>query len=257
MTYYGSSILVDFFKIMNLEKYGIIHTGQIGDVIVGSYTKKIKNITNITENKDAYSTKLIYKFNEFFDFEKYKKQFTYSEEFSLYNKAFTGVNSGSLIVFQHQTESFSPFMDVEFFEFCLSIPLEKRLKFNIYDKWILSKYPEAAKYSHNELRYIGTKTLDTLIIKFYLLKIFKIIKKMLGIKPKIGITSVTPLDYWYYTNSTIKKKLDDYFKDNIGRLIKYPTLQIDCEKLYTTGTAMEKNQVLTLLAILKRYFVDN
>lgn len=257
MTYYGSSIIVDFFKIINLEKYGIIHTGQIGDVIVGSYTKKIKNLTNITENKDAYSTKLIYKFNEFFDFEKYKKQFTYSEEFSLYNKAFTGVNSGSLLVFQQQTESFSPFMDVDFFEFCLSIPLEKRLKFHIYDKWILSKYPDAAKYSHNGLRHIGKKPLDTLIIKYYLKKMFKIIEKKLGIKSKISITSVTPLNYWYYTNNTVKKTLDAYFFDNISRLKHHPELQSDCEKLYTTGTSMEKNQVLTLLAILKKFFVEN
>ena len=41
--------------------------------------------------------------------------------------------------------------------FCLTIPLELRFGHYIYDKWVVTKYPDAAKYPHNEGRKITGK----------------------------------------------------------------------------------------------------
>jgi len=84
--------------------------------------------------------------------------------------------------------------------------------------------------------------------------------KKLGIqtKKKIKITKtenhMNPLDYWYETNDHIKKFQDHYFKKNIVLLKNYPKLEDDVLELYTKGSAIEKNQALTLLSGLKQYF---
>ena len=130
------------------------------------------------------------------------------------------------------------------------------MNFYIYDKWILTKYPKAAKYSHNGLRYVGKKLFDPLRIKF--LTVFVINKILRKIKLKNftnnKITSNTPIEYWYNTKVEIKEELDKYFNSNIYRLNNYPELRDDCTFLYKTGTSMEKNQVLTLLGVIKKYF---
>ena len=64
---------------------------------------------------------------------------------------------------------------------------------------------------------------------------------------------MNPLEYWYNTNSDIATFQDEYFKNTID-LVKNEVLRKDCEKLYTEGTAIEKNQVLTLLSALKLFY---
>lgn len=65
---------------------------------------------------------------------------------------------------------------------------------------------------------------------------------------------MNPIEYWYRTNISLKTFLDNYFKDNIDRLDQFPELKTDCEKLYTDYSCIERNAVLTLLAVMKNYF---
>ncbi|KKK56307.1 hypothetical protein LCGC14_3065820, partial [marine sediment metagenome] len=143
---------------------------------------------------------------------------------------------------------------VAFFNFCLTIPLEKRLKHYIYDKWIIAKYPGAVKYCHNGNRYIGKGIIDILKLRTLLRKFVNFSLKKMKITRKYGINSNTPLSYWYNSNAEVKKHIDDYFDQNINRLDKYSELQNDCGKLYSIGNGLEKIQVITLLGVMKRYF---
>ncbi len=254
MTYYGSAVLLEFLNLLNFNDYGIIHTGQIGDGILGSITKKMKHINKINKTRDCYSSALIHKFNKYFDFEEYIKQFQYSEIFSLYNKALNGVNSGSLLVFQRITESYSPFLDVDFFEYCLTIPLAKRIDYYIYDKWVLAKYPKAGKFSHNGRRYLNKKFVDKLKIINRTKDIIIYLQKKFNIPREILIDSNTPLEHWYQNIPNVKQTMDSYFDDHLHLLTNYHELYDDCYELYHRGNSMEKNQTITLLAIIKKYF---
>ena len=77
----------------------------------------------------------------------------------------------------------------------------------------------------------------------------------------IGKNSMTsrnhmnPLDYWYENNKDLKKFMDQYFEDNILFLKNYPELFRDSTAMYTEGNNIEKNQVLTLLSVMKQYLV--
>lgn len=253
--YFGSAVLYDFFAKLNTNNIGIIHSGQIGDVIVGTFCKKIDDAKSNPKFRDAYSSRFLNKFNKYFDFDKYFAEFEYSDIFSIYNRGFSGVNSGAPLVFQQFAETFSPFCDKHFMEFCLSVPLEKRMNHFLYDKWLLKKYPNAAKYLHNGNRIIGKKIRKiTLVEKYYHKVIRKIKYSFSKNKSSFYFNTVTPVDKWYNENIELKNYLDGYFNENINVLSKYSELYDDCKTMYTLGTGLEKIQVITLLGVMKLFF---
>ena len=64
---------------------------------------------------------------------------------------------------------------------------------------------------------------------------------------------MNPLEYWYNTNNDLRTFQDNYFKENIDRITN-GGLKSDCQNLYNSGNAIEKNQVLTLLSAIKLHF---
>lgn len=248
--YFGAAVLRNFFQKLNKKNIGIIHSGQIGDVILGCFSETKKDRFRSLQKVDMHSKLLADKFDNIFDFDNYVKEFSDREIYSIYNRGFRGVNSASPLVFQQFTETISPFCDVDFCEFCLTIPIEKRLNNYIYDKWILSKYPEAAKFKHNGTRVIGGKFNN---IKDIVEKINRKTSKMLGLWNKNAIRSVTPINVWS-NNENVKKGLQEYFDNNISLLNENTELQNDCRLMFEKGTALEKNQVLTLIGSIKLIF---
>lgn len=248
--YFGAAVIKDYFDCINKDNIGIIHSGQIGDVIIGCFSKSAKDRFVELENVDMHSKRFSHKFYRNFDFSNYKKLFPDREIFSIYNRGFMGVNSGANLVFQRFTETFSPFYDVEFCEFCLTIPIELRLNHYIYDKWIKSKYPIAARFKHNGSRKVGGK-MNHLII--FSERVMRNISKRMGTYSR-RVTSVTPLNLWC-TKEEVKLGLDKYFDETIKLLNSYPELQQDCIDMYNNGTVLEKNQVLTLLGAAKLFCI--
>ena len=127
--------------LINYEPFGIIHTGQIGDSIIGTFFKKNEYNPEYKVGQSAYSLELIERLSDYQFQEDYKNE----EIFCLYTRAFTGANQG-LLTFQENSESCSPFIDVDFLEYCYRIPLKLRFGHKIYFDWILQKYPGAAEY---------------------------------------------------------------------------------------------------------------
>lgn len=244
--YFGSAVIKDYFDNLNLKEWGLIHSGQIGDVIVGCFCGKPIDSNNEFKFVDMHSKRYANKFYNLFDFDSYVKNFSDREIFSIYNRGFIGVGSGSNPVIHNYTETYSPFCDVDFCEFCLTIPIFKRKNKYIYDKWILQKYPEASKYRHNGYRLIGRRRINKLInLSLHITKRIKFLKHIFN--------TVTPLNLWI-ENKDIKLFLDDYFEENINLLNAYPDLKRDSTNMYYDGNALEQNQVLTLLGVIKLFF---
>ena len=136
-------------------------------------------------------------------------------------------------------------------EYCLKIPNRTKIWSQLYDKWIINKYPKAANYTHNG-RKIGEKEVNILGKNIPISQIIPRILKKIGIlKSKKGMN---PFDVWYKSNNNLKFMLDNYYKDNISRLDNNQELKKDCEYLYLNGNVSEKLQVITLLGTLKFYF---
>lgn len=231
---------------LDSNKFGIEHTGQIGDVIIGTFlnspSEYKKNIIS-----GLYSNKLSGKIVD-----KPLEQYEDYEQYMLYVRGFRGALSSHFIR-RNFVEVASPFLNIEFLEFCFSIPIEKRINHKIYFKWVKSKYPKAAKFIWGKygVNLFTPKWLEFLhrAIHNGPSKIARILKK-----EKVKPNGMNPLDYWYLTNSKLKSYLDMYFKDNISNPKINQKLKADLEYLYATGSISEKGQALTVLSVVKLYF---
>ncbi|WP_242217012.1 hypothetical protein [Bacillus cereus group sp. BfR-BA-01380] len=235
---------------INLDKYGIIHTGQIGDVIIGTFYDNGER-QSFKPGAGAYSTKLIDKVEYNID-----KAFHLEDQeiFKFYNRGFTGVNIGLKPMFQY-TETISPFLDIDFMDFCLSLPLDYRKGHSIYIKWINRYYPEAADFVYEKVKgKINKKVITVKGVPVPWTSIpaagIKLIKNKLGLKLN-SRNHMHPMDYWYRTNEYLSDFYEEQFYKNID-LLQDTSLKNDCEVLFRQGSTLEKDQVVTLLVFLNQ-----
>lgn len=254
--------------LINYEPFGIIHTGQIGDSIIGTFFKKNEYNPEFKIGQSAYSFELIERLADYKFVEDYKNE----EIFCLYTRAFTGADQG-LLTFQENSESCSPFIDVDFLEFCYKIPLNLRYGHKIYFDWILQKYPDAAKYvwehtgeiiksfENKEKKYVWVmgKKLPApgnpefaKWLKGSILRRLGLRKK--GQKPKTIVLSsknnMNPVDYWYNTNPHLKEFMDRYWDNNM-HWIPEGRLREDMTHLYKDCVLYDRLQCLSVVSAMK------
>lgn len=248
--YVWPSQLYDFMKIINNDNLGIVHTGVIGDAVLGTFFKGEKYIYNVGDG--AYSKKLISKLIKILDVKNYDNY----EIGMFYNRAFNGAVLGYSMVFQNYTEAISPFMNTEFMNYCLSLPLKYRKRHDIYYKWVNKYHPNASKYSHNGVKIPKKSKFEIKIKgnKYSISSILSICGNKLRNRFNRRNNDMNPIQQWYDNNEELRNKMDMYFKDNIYLMSKYQDIKLDMEELYNLGTAMEKSQVITILSFMKKYF---
>ena len=270
---YGSGFLMghgySLEKIIDYEPFGIMHTGQIGDAVLGTFFKKNEYNTEVKLGQGAYSQVLMDRLSNYRFVEDYENE----EIFCLYTRAFTGANQG-LLTFQENTESCSPFTDVDFLEYCYSIPLSLRFKHKIYIDWILTKYPKAGEYVWEKLKRPVKPISENIEPKYMTIFGAKVphfsdpsfgrylkgfVRRRLGLqkrgeKPKTIVLAspenMNPVDYWYNTNPAIAKFIQSFWEENAA-IIPYPILRSDMEFLIKENAVFNKLQCLNVLAAIK------
>lgn len=246
MVYYaGGAQVYDSFHLLNFDKFGIVHTGMLGD----GYPTESRGIKVY---KDAFgigmsSEELKNKLLKLIDFKLLEED---TEIFLTYIRGFNGMNMGSPLILQEYTESYTPFQDVDWLEYYLTIPQEKRKNRYIQNIWMKEKFPIYASYPINGVKIkefkfniLGKRRTLKQIIRFLNRKVFKIQRK-----------GMNPLDYWYKNNIELKDFMENYYEKNLFRLDFDKTIQNDVISLFKKGNIMEKILVLSLLSSLKLYF---
>lgn len=255
--YSGNAHAKSMMDILDFQNFGIVHSGQLGDVIVGTQCKSLSPSSFFSKESIAYSPHLLQKIpDSYFSFN-YRNE----ELFKFYTRYFTGTNQG-LLPLQRKSETYSPFYDVDVLNFCLTLPVEMRFSHNLYRKWIMKKYPAAADYIWEKTGYKFCEPIVKIMNKNLILKrlpmmlLQKIFKKM-GIQLRHSLQSkkhMNPFDYWYRTNIKLRDFMNDYYNKNIDLLSGNSELKKDCESLWKNYGTVEKTQVLTILGIMKVYF---
>lgn len=262
--YSGYSGGKSMLNMVNFDNIGLIHSGQLGDVIIGSFIKDARS--NEWSDKIcpkqalksiAYSDALLSRITNFtLD----KTRFKTPEEFYFFYRGLLGTNQG-LSYIKNYTETYSPFYDIDFLDFCFSIPLKYRSGHKLYFDWVKKKYPKAANYVWEKYntkitspfvrikgRILPYKSLPSYLLKLVLTKLgfkFNYYNKK---------NNMNPFDYWYDSNQDLKVILDGYYDKHIKLLGEFPKLQEDCKELYENYGVIEKTQVLTLLSTYKSCF---
>lgn len=267
--FFGLSHGKSMQDLLNNDSFGIRHTGMIGDAIIGTFFKKNEYNKQFKIGAGAYSLELIERLENY----EFKYDYENEEIYCLYTRAFTGANQGQVGV-QETTESCSPFCDVDFIEYCYSIPLNLRFNHKIYIDWIFSKYPGAAEYIW-EKRRKKIKPIENKLLKYMDLFGYKVpaindghfpawlkgsIYRRLGLRKKgekaktntfSTKNNMNPIDFWYNTNPDLKEFMDSYWRTNLHLIPDYGLLS-DLVHLYNDGVALEKLQTLSVLSAIKQ-----
>ncbi|MFD1096157.1 asparagine synthase-related protein [Salegentibacter chungangensis] len=248
--HYSGASALSRIKSFSTENYGLVHTGLLGDAVLGTHNPD-NAYAEATQVK-ATSRRLMHRNQK-----DHLRQYRNNETAELYVRGFNGILSNSAML-QNFSEAASPFLDVDFFNFCMSIPAEYRAHHKIYKKWILEKYPQAAKFKWES---INAKITDKSVLirgkeiplkhfgKFVVEGFFHNIGR--PVNNTYSKAHMNPFNYWYRTNEKLQKYLWGYFEEHMP-LVKDEELKSDCMELFKKGNAIEKMQVLTLLSAIKQ-----
>lgn len=260
VNYGGSAEALHVLSSYADTNIGCLATGMAGDVVINTHIKNNKangtynaNYASITSNSFLLKSHLPYDF-----YTKYPSK----EIFFLYNRVFCCSNMGTPTVIQPYSESYSPFLDTDFLDYVYSIPVEMRFNYNIYDKWILSKYPEAALWKHNGVNTIGNRMHRQISIHGRDIELKDLPKRLCWfILKKLHIAnmyktidghSMSPEDSWINDNPELRSALDEIFKENIHVLDQFRDLQKVATNMYYNGVAQEKEIVITAVRAISR-----
>lgn len=243
--------LQSFFRMIDTRKMGVVHTGVIGDIVIGSYLGRNSNkLEDYRVGDGAYSKKLLYKLADSIKPISYENY----EIGMIYNRAINGVCLGYSTTFDKYTEACSPFMDIDLLSYCLTLPLEYRIQHKIYYRWVEKCYPEAMKYKHNGLK-MSTSNLGIRLTGKYIAFDTVPSRIWLMIKSKISKKNgMNPLDFWFDSNKILRDYMNKYFASKLE--LKYLDEEIyqDAKWLYDTGNTIEKIMAISLVGSISHFF---
>lgn len=247
--YYGLAHSDSLYRYLDFSSLGMVHSGQLGDIVIGSKTKSHKE--RYAFGDGAYSKK----YTKYLE-DAIVNNFPNHEIGCWYTRYLNGANNGLQNIYNY-TETCSPFMDLDFLEFCLSIPSELRYNHKLYRKWVILKHPQAANYVWETTgAKLNEPTIDILgksiPISQIVRKAYLKIMITLGIKSTETLASMNPLKKYIANN----KDLSDYYQSYFQYLdlIKDEKLRSIIKEIKKNGTAVEINQAVSLLSALKVFF---
>lgn len=241
------------------EKGGVFLTGMIGERFAGTaYTKKDRN-----QPYHAGDGAILHEGDQ--QLEKalpadFGQLYANREIYYYYVRGFNAMNLGSPLIQQSFGESYSPFCDVDFIETALAVPLEQRWNYQLYDQWILCKYPDMTRWKHNGIYTIGHRPKQVCLFG-RALPVTEVPKRTLWfLLKKLHIhnfytestgRSMNPEDDWFAQNDTLRQWVEEYLNTHMALLDDFPEVRKTAERL-SRGTATEWMAVLSLLACLRQ-----
>jgi len=244
--YSGAAHALKMESMINWDRYGLLHTGQLGDAVMGTYLSR-STLDNKITFSGVYSNKLKDKIYDVF--KNIASNYDNEEIFKFYNRGFLGIFNGYRASEQFSEYS-SPFLYLDFLNYAIHISPELRFKEKIYLDWILKVSPEAAKYPWEKTGL----PINAGRFRVFLRRSIRYAKrKIFGPSPK---DSMNPFNYWYKTNNSLRETFEDYYRKHIDLLSHHSELQRDVEKMFSEGTPLEKTQPLTLLAAMKLHGLE-
>jgi len=244
--YAGSAHLYACLRKLSFSDYGLVHSGQIGDLVMGPYlqNKSHQKFDSIMLRKMAYSSKLIKRLESFV--ENFDLNYENSEICAFYERCINGASNGYRMIEQF-TEYSSPFLYLDFLDYAMKIPPSKRFKESIYIKWINKSTPEFSKYKWEKYGLAPKYSLRLMELN----KNIQTFIKRLSRKSSQKGNSMNPFDYWWSSNEILRTGMETAFCDNLEVINNHPELKEDLVDLFTTGSVLEKTQAITLLRAIK------
>ena len=240
--------LLDYMYTIDTSKIGIVHTGVLGDAILSIHSND-SHETRFTLGYGAISQKLTEKLRS--TCSRYENTIG-DMNYWLTIRGLGGEYLGYHNAFKQYSEAMSPFMDVDFADYCFRLPLKYRVGYKIYNSMVHNKMPEAAKLLRNGTKIPKPKAMRIKLGRnvYYLRNFFHHFKNAMlrKIRPN---HAMNPYNYWYTKNIEVKKIIDDVYFDNIQTLKIDDDLKNDIIYLYENGDGVERILVASLISSIK------
>ncbi|OIP84479.1 MAG: hypothetical protein AUK44_02440 [Porphyromonadaceae bacterium CG2_30_38_12] len=246
--YSGAAHVLKSCQNINFDSYGLVHTGLIGDAVLGSFLSK-PYVVQPALSASMYSSKLLPKVKKYIL--SVQQAFDSEELYKFYGRAFMGAMNGNYYI-DSFSQSVSPFLDIDFLSYCYSIPENMKFKQKIYIDWIALKNKEFAAYPWEKTGVSPLKSLNNkkfFDLAYYQRMRLKLVDKVSGTMK----SGMNPFDNWLATNKFLANELTAYFYKNITS-VEIDELRHDCTELFEKGNWGERFQVITLLAAIKLHF---
>lgn len=248
--YGGVGATKEIFDKLDFQQFGLVHTGQLGDVVIDSYVHNASELSNLSPGG---------MFSKLIDVKQDYSEYRDREEYLMNTRGFLGILSTHLYM-RNYTEVCSPFINIDFLYFCMSIPLKLRLNHHIYKSWILTKYPHAADFIWEKS---GGKITEPNLIK-NARKYSKVIINPKRILRKAGIkisvknkSGMSPFDLWWEENEDLRTLYNRYYQEHISQASLSDDIRADMSFVYQKGSVAEKMQVITALAAVNMAFCND
>lgn len=239
-------------KNLNFNHFGLEHTGQIGDVIVGTFLSKATLSKKWNPDDICYSDQVKAPLSK-------TDEYPNDELYMLYYRAFQGALSTHFIRRKY-TEVVSPFLDVDFITLCLSLPLEFRVGHKLYARWIELKYPEILEIPSTRAlpgHSGGQKQSLQRLLHPSLKKGLIITLRKLGVLEYARqYQAMNPFNLWYSQDSSLRNYLDSYYEKELKSISHLPELQKMISRSYLSSEVIHKLLAITVLSVNKVYFKD-
>lgn len=238
--YQGNAHLDKLIDVIDNSSYGLLHTGMIGDAIIGG--SFIRNNNNPYLESGAYSVKVVKLLSDYFD--GIKEHYQNNELFLLYNRGINGAFNG-LYSTQRKLEAVSAFIDPDVIKLNLEIPSEYRKNSKLYIAWMQKYHSDMLKY---EWERIGCKpNSNKFMIDF--IHLYKGVSRFLNKKNKL---SMNPYNYWYFSNANFRSLFDMQVKEAVRIIGGYDSNLLNLYKsLIAYGNPSEKMQLISLAYAMK------
>ncbi len=240
-TLIGASHAISSLEKFNLANYGLAHSGQIGDVLFGSYSNKppislstIGNYGFVNDSEIIQSISFIDELIKRYDFEQGAEMFSYEQ------RQFNGTLNGDRMM-THLIDSASPFYDRELLQFCLNIPKELKKGQRIYLDWFNNKHPKIANFQWQKTGVKPSSFLKTEVAFFKKRVINKVYSK-LGKQ----YDNMNPFIVWFKENPKLPAFYTKLFNRHI-HLIEDNELKAMTIKIFTQGDPVSMMNAVSAL----------
>lgn len=197
-----------FLESLDFNHFGLEHTGQLGDVVLGTFLTTASRDQPPIVGNERYSNTVNFDFQSFVS-----SRWTDREKYLMDTRAFLGAMSTHATRKEH-TYAVSPFIDVDFMRLCFSLPSEWRLGHRIYGDWLRSHYPDAAALSSSRVipSHLGSFGYARWTAGRVVRRLSRMGRSTLH-KLRVRATaespnSMNPFDYWFATDERIRAMIN-------------------------------------------------
>lgn len=240
-------------KSLNMGLFGLEHTGQLGDVVVGSYVATAQHtVVDIRPELELHKVD-----NRFLN-ERFGNIYSNQEIFKFCTRGMQGILS-SHCTRRNYTEVVSPFIDVDFLSLCFSIPLAYRVNHRLYFAWIQKKYPDALKVPSTRAKLATQfdRSMNLLKLVYHrLMYELKIRLKEVGVIKtfRAPYNSMNPFRYWYTTRPELQCFLNQYYDETMELIGENIKIKQNIQVAFQDTNFHKKLAAITVLGMYKLHF---